>query len=188
MGARGPLSKAVQGREAHGHRTRAVAKADLVATTPAAPVPVPPDDLGDRGRAVFALAHALAWVSESDWPAIEHLARLEDQWVTLAAALAEHGSLLSEPIVTPRGDVVGTRLVPNPAEMMLRRLDNQLVALRDRLGMVPLAKARLGISVASAKTALAGWLEREMQVRGAMQKYWQAAGLQGEEFEIAPDR
>jgi len=186
MGARGPISKTVQGRGAHGHRTRTAVKADLVAKVPTAPVAVAPDDLCERGRAVFECAHALAWISESDWPAIEHLARLEDQWTTLAAAF-KRGPLLKEPIVTPRGEVVGTRLVPNPAEAMLRRLDVQIMALRDRLGMVPLAKARLGIQVATVRTAMASWLEREMAVHHTMTKYRQAAGLKEEVIEIAPD-
>jgi hypothetical protein len=184
MGVRGPLSKTVQGRGAHGHRTRTVVKGEIVAV-PVERIAQLPDDIGERGRAVFEQAHALAWISESDWPAIDHLARLEDQWQTFAAALTEHGPLLEEPIVTPKGEVVGTRLVPNPAEVMLRRLEVQISALRDRLGMVPMAKARLGISVATARTASLAWVEREMQMRAQMGRYHLAA--EEEEIDIASD-
>jgi P27 family predicted phage terminase small subunit len=68
--------------------------------------------------------------------------------------LTDLGPLLEEPIVTPRGDVVGTRQVANPAAEMLRKLDRELDGMSDRLGMSPAARARLGLTI--SKAALAG--------------------------------
>jgi len=67
------------------------------------------------------------------------------------AAWKEHGPLLSEPIVTPRGDIAGERLVANPAAAMLRGLDKELDALSDRLALTPAARARLGLTMTSAE-------------------------------------
>ena len=69
----------------------------------------------------------------------------------LVSVEMNRGVLLEEPIVSPSGKVVGTRVVPNPAAAMLRALDKQLDALCDRLGLVPAARARLGLTLTTAE-------------------------------------
>ena len=59
--------------------------------------------------------------------------------------------MLEEPIVSPSGKVVGTRVVLNPASAALRALDEALDALADRLGLVPAARARLGLTLTTAE-------------------------------------
>jgi hypothetical protein len=78
---------------------------------------------------------------------VEHLARLHDDVALYRTALTERGALLEEPIVSPTGDVVGTRLVANPAEAMLRRALKAILEVQTALGLTPMAKARLGLNL-----------------------------------------
>ncbi len=53
------------------------------------------------------------------------------------------GAVLTEPIVSPRGEACGERKVPNPASVVIK---NALVAFNviwNALGMSPAARARL---------------------------------------------
>jgi Phage terminase, small subunit len=82
--------------------------------------------------------------------AVERLCRLLDEAELTRAELAR-GIVLEEPIVSPTGQVVGTRVVANPAAGLLRQLDRQIDALADRLGLVPMARARLGLVLTTAE-------------------------------------
>jgi hypothetical protein len=55
-----------------------------------------------------------------DTSTVELACRTLDDIVNLRAVVAEHGSVLQEPISTPSGKIVGTRMVANPAVKMLR--------------------------------------------------------------------
>jgi hypothetical protein len=82
--------------------------------------------------------------------AVERFARLADERQRVEAEL-DRGVLLAEPLISPRGDVVGHRLVENPSYGLLRAIDKELDALSDRLGLTPAARARLGLTVTSAE-------------------------------------
>ena len=139
-----------------------------------------PSDLGDAGRVAWDEANALPWLSATDSGAAAHLARLEDERATLAAVLTELGPMLEEPIVTPRGEVVGMRRVANPMIGELRKLDSLLLAARDRLALAPAPKARLGVQVATmAEKARSRTSLTEL----AMEKY---RGATAEAIEAAP--
>jgi hypothetical protein len=111
------------------------------------PVPEAPTDLAEAGLAVWADAWALPWTAAADRGAILNLCRLEDERALLKAALDEHGAMLSKPVVTPKGDVVGQESYANPVLRELRRVDVAVLALRDRLGLTPLYRARLGLAL-----------------------------------------
>lgn len=130
-------------------------------------VPAPPSHLGVDGLAVWldvwsGLPRAAAH-PKLDRLSVTRLAEAVDDRKRARAALIEHGTLLEEPIVSPKGDVVGTRLVPNPAEAMLRRADKAIDELSDRLGLSPAARARLGLAISRA--ALAGGDVAELLAR-----------------------
>lgn len=117
-------------------------------------IPEPPEDLSDDARRLWSeLWTGFSGVlsAELDRATVERLCDLADERAVLRRALEEHGPLLEEPIVTPKGDVVGTRLVANPAAKQLREVDKQLTALSDRLGLSPAARARLGLTIAHAQ-------------------------------------
>lgn len=90
-------------------------------------------------------------VPELDGLSVERFCRLVEERVRVQAAFDELGPLLVEPIVSPKGDVVGERQVPNPAGAMLRALDRELDALSDRLALTPAARARVGLTLTSAE-------------------------------------
>jgi P27 family predicted phage terminase small subunit len=114
--------------------------------------PEAPGHLGPKGQQAW---HAvMSWlplmVEDLDALSVERLAELADQRAALADRLAADGPLLSEPIVTPRGDVVGQRLVPHPALAALRAIDRASDEISDRLGLTPAARKRLDITLTSA--------------------------------------
>jgi P27 family predicted phage terminase small subunit len=74
-----------------------------------------------------------------------------EQW----AALVRQAPLLREPIVTPRGDVAGERLVINPAAKALRDVGKELDSLTLQLGLSPQSRARLGWIVTQSRLAQA---------------------------------
>jgi len=145
--SRGPLPQVASRRG----QTRAKSpKAEIVpirATRHPAPAPDAPADLGESGRVVWHDGWSLPWTAAADRGAILNLARLEDERALLKEAVDEHGAVLSKVVTSARGDVVGNELYPNPAHRELRRVDAAILALRDRLGLTPLYRARLGLAL-----------------------------------------
>jgi hypothetical protein len=76
--------------------------------------------------------------------------------------------VLAEPIVSPKGDVVGERRYAHPLLAELHRRDGTIGLLRDRLGLTPMARARLGQAVVVA-------LKSELEKERLMAKYAAAA-------------
>ena len=123
-----------------------------VSAAPSRP-PAAPKGLGATGRATWREAWAEApWLGVADRQTVAELARLADEVVEYRALVVEEGVLLVEPIVTPKGDVVGERKVPNPVVRMIRDAEKQALAVRMALGLTPTARARLGLAVLQAKT------------------------------------
>jgi len=90
---------------------------------------------------------ACPWLSpEADGAMVAVFAEAVAERAVYVAELGKRGVLLEEPIVTPRGDVVGTRLVTNPAERMLRRVEVRIERQALALGLTPGARARLGLA------------------------------------------
>jgi phage terminase small subunit len=106
--------------------------------------------------AVWTAIHASMPLLRADLDAttvVRYADAVEDQ-IRCRLEIVRNGLLLSEPIVTPRGDVVGTRLVLNPAEAALRRADAVLDRLAGHLGLSPAARARLGLTISQAELAV----------------------------------
>ena len=80
---------------------------------------------------------------EKDKPIVTDLCHLHDQMARYRAALEEHGALLVEKIVSPRGEVVGNRLVASPASAQLKNAQAAAMAIYAALGLSPQARARL---------------------------------------------
>ena len=121
------------------------------------PPPPPPAGLGDAGRAAWVLAwDEASWLTEADAVLVGRLAELVDEVSLFREALLERGALLDEPLVSPRGDVVGTKAVSNPAAADLHRATTAAAGLLDRLGMSPASRARLGLVPGSRQPARGG--------------------------------
>ena len=114
--------------------------------------PPPPKGLRAPGKAAWRAvqSHAPLLLPALDGVTVERFCALVDERAAAATELAR-GHLCEEPIVTPTGQVVGTRLVANPVAAILRQLDKQLDSLCDRLGLVPAARARLGLTLTTAE-------------------------------------
>ncbi len=128
--------------------------------TPKRRMPKDPSGLGKAGKAAWKLAWSVSWTHPPDTSTIEHFCRLEDQAAKLTDALDRDGVTLTRPIVSPRGEVVGTDFYEHPALKSLRGLDRQLIELRRMLGLDPASRARLRLEVETGPDALDELKER----------------------------
>jgi len=151
MTPRGPNPGALHALPKGGRR---LASPDLAQTREP---PEAPKGLGQEGTDArsIVMANAPLLLPALDALTVARLADLVDERGSARAELDRRGILLEEPIVSPTGKVVGTRVVPNPAVAMLRQLDRELDALADRLGLVPAARARLGLTLTTLDLRLA---------------------------------
>lgn len=118
-------------------------------------IPDPPDSLPAEVHPLWVSvwrAFPASMLSELDYPSILRFCELTHER-TVWSALVMTSPLLREPIVSPRGDVVGEKIVPNPAAKELRAVDRVLNAFVKELGLSPAARARLGWTVSSARLA-----------------------------------
>jgi P27 family predicted phage terminase small subunit len=113
----------------------------------------PPKGLGAAGKAAWSLAWSVAWTHKPDRQTIEHMCRLEDQAAVLCGEL-DAGTILKRPIITPRGEIVGTEFYEHPALKALRQLDKQLIELRRMLGLDPASRARMRLEAEQAPDRL----------------------------------
>jgi P27 family predicted phage terminase small subunit len=153
MGRRGPLPDPNSQRQQDKAR-----KAAVTALVPAGRNPPTvlesPHDLGAAGRATWEQVWTQPQVSSGDVSTVRQLCALQDQTAGLQASLEEHGSILTKPSVTPRGDVVGEERYPNPALRELRRIGTEELALAKELGLTPTARARLGLAVVDIQSKM----------------------------------
>jgi P27 family predicted phage terminase small subunit len=148
MGVRGPLPNADRRKRLGTSRTTTPTLVAVTKAPRALELPVKaPAGLGKAGKAVWAHLRQLEWVQPSDRAGILRLAQLEDERELLARAIDEQGALLTKPISTSKGDVIGNETYANPAHREIRRLDAQIADLHKAFGLTPMARARLGLAV-----------------------------------------
>ena len=142
VGNRGRLPGSTYGNP--GGRTRAKTPALLPVQSLEVVIPPPPDHLSEPGAEIWSIIHEHmpALQSSLDSHTVQRYCEAAEDLVRARAEIEHRGLLLEEPIVSPRGDVVGTRVVLNPAEAALRRADKVLDGLCDRLGLSPQARER----------------------------------------------
>jgi len=145
MGTRGPV-KGTGGRPT-------LRKLPTLVPARSPSLPTLPDDLNEAGRDVWRRVwEGVPWLdADQHGQVVDELARLTDELAAYRSAITAHGPLVAEPIVTPKGEVVGERLVPNPAEAMARRAGAALERLWGVLGLTPAARVRLGLSHLEAR-------------------------------------
>ena len=120
-------------------------------------LPKAPRGLRAPGRAAWALVwvEAAGWLADVDRPIVERLARLVDELAIYHAALVKHGAVIEEMVVSPRGDVVGSKRVANPAVKMLHDAGVELNNLTSAIGLSPASRARLGLKAPKGRRAAA---------------------------------
>ena len=122
--------------------------------------PTPPSDLNRASKRLFRAVYAASSDTLSpilDAETVARLCRLLEEREIYAAELLEHGAVHAEVIVSPKGDVVGERMVPNPAEQQLRRIDKAIDAVTAALGLSPTSRARLGVAASDSAILSARW-------------------------------
>ena len=119
--------------------------------------PKPPRGLRAPGKAAWALVwtEAAGWLADADRPIVERLARLVDELAIYHAALVKHGAVIEELLVSPRGDVVGSKRVANPAVKMLHDAGVELNNLAAAIGLSPASRARLGLKAPKGRRVAA---------------------------------
>lgn len=128
--------------------------------------PKPPRGLRAPGKAAWELVwgdSGASWLADIDRPLVERFVQVVDEMARYRAALAKHGAVVEEPIVSPTGLVVGTRLAANPAGKLLKDAGNELQGLAAALGLSPQSRARLGLTAARARRTAAAALREESQ-------------------------
>jgi P27 family predicted phage terminase small subunit len=170
MGTRGPIPGAIGttpgpkpdpdrlarlGKAPRKPRPRATA-VEVIPTN--RPTPDRPAHLQKLGRQVWADVWDRFGGSvldpQLDLLVVRRLCELADLRAVAHAVLLK-SPLLEEPIVSPSGAVVGTRVVANPMAAVMRAYDKEIDALSDRIGASPAARARLGLVVSRTAQAQA---------------------------------
>jgi P27 family predicted phage terminase small subunit len=95
--------------------------------------------------------------------------------------------LLEEPIVSPNGTELGTRLVANPAVNMLRKAQAQLTKELSDLGFNPTARARLGLAEVKRQSKLEELLSRQSRPTQTGASKDDSAVIDAEIIDIAAD-
>ena len=136
-------------------RTQTVA---LEATNGVPPVPL---DLSEHARGTWSMiweSPAQGWLSpQLDAPMrVKTVCQLLGDIHELREQVRTLGWLLSEPITTPLGVVVGERIQPNPAVKMLRDAEKQLDRELSALGFDPTSRSRLGLAEVKKRSILEG--------------------------------
>jgi P27 family predicted phage terminase small subunit len=169
VGKRGPLTGNLHGlksgpavqRTPSGQKSRAVSTRATPATLPALRVVIDPNSPpapADLPSAAVELWDDLAGVvpfrhDRLDAPMLERFCRLTVERQQYQTALDALGLVLEEAQITPTGAVVGQRIVLNPLIPALRAIDRALDSVSDRLGLSPVSRARLGLTVSNALAA-----------------------------------
>ncbi|HMD57144.1 MAG TPA: P27 family phage terminase small subunit [Solirubrobacteraceae bacterium] len=122
-------------------------------------VPEPPADLEAPGREVWSAAWALPRVQACDAGLVLQLARLRDEESRLRAAIAADGAVLSQPVQSATGEVIGTSARLHPGLAMLRRIGREAVEAASELGLSPAGRRRLGMAM-SPRRRVQRWRRR----------------------------
>lgn len=136
---------------------------------PANGVPKPPAGMGTHGKALWqsVWVHAQSWITpDLDLGTVELAALTRDFIEQCRSRIAEDGLTIFEPIVSPKGELVGERIVPHPLLKEQRAAEKQLLALLSALALTPTDRARLGLAQVKQQSVL----ERLIEQRERRQK------------------
>jgi P27 family predicted phage terminase small subunit len=127
-------------------------------------LPEVPERLAARGSKmwidIWAAGHL--WLQlDMDGSLIEEVCYLSDEIDRWREEIDNQGRMLEEPIATPSGHIIGTRLVVNPAVNSLRKAEEARRKGLSELGFTPTSRARLGFIQVKA----ASQLEQLLQAR-----------------------
>ena len=175
MATRGRPPKPIEVKRRNGNpgQRKLPDKDKTIALAPVTDVPPVPISLAETGRSMWAHiwgGPAKAWLApEVDYIRVQTVCKLSDDIAGYQSDLAQMGNLLEEPIVTPTGLVVGTKIVPNPLVKMrndaLKILDRELTSL----AFDPVSRARLGLAEVKRQSKLEELLGKRNEASGTVE-------------------
>lgn len=138
--------------------------ASTISLEPATSTPPVPLTLSESGRAMWNhiwSGPAQQWLApQIDGIRVQTVCQLADDIADYQSDISTMGNLLEEPIVTPTGMVVGTKIVANPLVKMrndaLKILDRELSSL----AFDPVSRSRLGLAEVKRQSKLEELLGR----------------------------
>ena len=107
--------------------------------------------LSPAARALQKTITELPRVQAEDSLTVNRLVALEDEAAALRAIVREDGPMLTKPIVSPTGKVVGETRYAHPGLLQLRRIRREAAELCVELGLTPTARKALGLEVVDAR-------------------------------------
>lgn len=143
MGSRGPVAKHPD--KAAGHRKRALTV--LSGAGEKVEKPRPPSKILARTRRdwdAFWESPIATSVEKADWPVVIRLFRLRDQWARSMDVVRE--------TMMVKGSTGQVRV--NPLADYASKLEASILRLETELGLTPMARARLGITITDAVESL----------------------------------
>jgi P27 family predicted phage terminase small subunit len=154
-------------RNANSERARiARSRGELPVISGDRTVPPVPLHLRKTGRAIWDLAWKAPWTLDSDVAAVDDLCVLEDDVADFTAQVSADGLVHEKTLTSARGDIVGTELQAHPLLIEIRRCRALANQLRKELGLTPVSRARLGLSVVEGETKKSEY-ERLAEMRNA---------------------
>jgi hypothetical protein len=90
-------------------------------------------------------------VEDADSLTVDRLAHLEDEAAAIRAIVTEDGPMLRKPLVSPKGEVLGETTYAHPGLLQLRKIGAEAADLCDALGLTPVARKALGLTVADER-------------------------------------
>ena len=133
------------------------AQTETVALPPALKIPRAPKSLSPAAKRMFREIWKTAheWLTPAlDAPTVIQVCRIYEQIEAFQESIDKYGTVVEEPIVSPKGEVVGYALKPNPAYKMMRQAEVNLRSLLSELGFTPTARARLGLAEVRTQSKL----------------------------------
>jgi P27 family predicted phage terminase small subunit len=141
MGKRGPLGKPADRAQGHRRRELTLVQGD---EAPLVKVPRPPKGLVPEVRRAWAAywrSPMARLAQDVDRPAITRLFRLYDQLERAMAAVSV--------ALVVKGSQGQVRV--NPVADYVAKLDTQILRLENELGLTPMSRARLGLTIAQGQ-------------------------------------
>jgi P27 family predicted phage terminase small subunit len=141
MGKRGPLAKPAERAQGHRRRELSLINSD---GPPAIKVPRPPKGLAPEVRRAWSAywrSPMAGLAQDVDRPAITRLFRLYDQHERAMAAL--------QMALVVKGSQGQVRV--NPVADYVAKLETHILRLENELGLTPMARARLGLTLAQGQ-------------------------------------
>lgn len=145
MGAAGPLAKNQATKQGH-HTPVTVQVVDEPAVIPAPPKGLK-QEVKDIWERMWMSPLGRAWSSDMDGPLIERYARTLHNWMNAQRQLANMESVIT----------IGSQGQPvlHPLTTYINQLEQTLGRIEKELGMTPMSRARLGLTIAETELTAA---------------------------------